>query len=371
LRTLVVSDLHLGSRTEVDVLRRPPALEAFAAELAEDPPGRLVLLGDVLELRHGPVADALDAARPVLTAIAGALAPGTEVVVVPGNHDHGLVAPWLERRALHRAPPLGIAEGVDPASSEALAAIGAMLEPARMTVAYPGVWLRPDVYATHGHYLDRHLSVPRSERIGAGIMARVVSRPAEEAAEPDDYEAVLGPIYAWLHLVARHTRTSFGARRQQEAHNAWRTLTATGRRPLRQRAMKAGFPLFVAGLNRFGVGPLNPDLSGVAIRSAGLSAMAELCMRLRIDAEWVLFGHTHRAGPLERDDPAAWRVGTGGPRLVNSGCWVHEKVFVGPDGRESPYWPGNAIEVPETGPPRLRPMMLGWEPAPTPEPRPA
>jgi UDP-2,3-diacylglucosamine pyrophosphatase LpxH len=372
LRTLVVSDLHLGSRTEVDVLRRPAALEAFAAELREDPPERLVLLGDVLELRHGPVADALDAARPVFEAIGEALPPGTEVLLVPGNHDHALVAPWLERRALRREPPLGLAEHVGADATDVLAAIAAMLGPARLEVAYPGAWLRPDVYATHGHYLDRHLTVPRSERVAAGIMARVASRPTDEAAEPDDYEAVLDPIYAWLHLVARHTRTSFGARRQREAHNAWRALTTRGRRPLRLYAIGAAFPLGVRLLNALGVGPLHPDLSGAEIRRAGLRAMAEVCRRLELDADWVLFGHTHRAGPLDRDDPAAWRVRDAGPRMLNSGCWVHEKVFVGRDGRSSPYWPGYAIEVPESGPPRLRPMMLGWEPAAaTPAPHPA
>ena len=31
-------------------------------------------------------------------------------------------------------------------------------------LAYPGVWLRPDVYATHGHYVDLHITVPSFER---------------------------------------------------------------------------------------------------------------------------------------------------------------------------------------------------------------
>ena len=36
--------------------------------------------------------------------------------------------------------------------------------PARVRFAYPGLWLREDVYATHGHYLDCHLTVPTVER---------------------------------------------------------------------------------------------------------------------------------------------------------------------------------------------------------------
>ena len=49
-------------------------------------------------------------------------------------------------------------------------------------VAYPGVWLREDVYALHGHYSDLHATVPTFERIAAGAMARfVVARPGERA----------------------------------------------------------------------------------------------------------------------------------------------------------------------------------------------
>mgnify|MGYP001399063135 CR=1 FL=1 len=96
--TLVISDLHLGSRRPVDVLRRPAPLAALCERLAEV--DRLVLLGDVLELRHGPLRDALAAARPVMEAIGTALPRGAEVVITPGNHDHALIAPWLRDRGL-------------------------------------------------------------------------------------------------------------------------------------------------------------------------------------------------------------------------------------------------------------------------------
>ncbi|HEX2105649.1 MAG TPA: hypothetical protein VHF51_18495, partial [Solirubrobacteraceae bacterium] len=67
MRTLVVSDLHLGARTGVDLLRRPAARAALLERV--DGADRLVLLGDTLELRHGPVREALAAARPVLEAV--------------------------------------------------------------------------------------------------------------------------------------------------------------------------------------------------------------------------------------------------------------------------------------------------------------
>ena len=77
-------------RSGRDVLRdaesRAPLLEALAGV------ERLVLLGDVVELRQGPVRDALAQARPVLSALAEALGSDREVVIVPGNHDHHLLA---------------------------------------------------------------------------------------------------------------------------------------------------------------------------------------------------------------------------------------------------------------------------------------
>ena len=116
MRTLVVSDLHLGGRTGVDVLRDPVAREPLLAELART--SRLVLLGDTLELRHGPAREALARARPALEAIGAALPAGAEVVLVPGNHDHALAAPWLDARR----KPLGLETRVRPATASSFSA---------------------------------------------------------------------------------------------------------------------------------------------------------------------------------------------------------------------------------------------------------
>ncbi|MFZ0090764.1 MAG: metallophosphoesterase, partial [Solirubrobacteraceae bacterium] len=103
LRSLVVSDLHLGARSHADVLRdarsRAPLLQALADC------DRLVLLGDLLELRHGPVRDALGAAEQPLREIGAALGPDREVVIVAGNHDYHLIDGWAGRRAAHSPPP--------------------------------------------------------------------------------------------------------------------------------------------------------------------------------------------------------------------------------------------------------------------------
>src|SRR4051812_49731916 len=103
VRTLVVSDLHLGARTGVDLLRRPPVRARLLERL--DGVDRLVLLGDTIELRHGPPREALAAAEPALGAIGEAMRGG-EGLLVPGNHDHRLLAPWLAgRRDRRPAPP--------------------------------------------------------------------------------------------------------------------------------------------------------------------------------------------------------------------------------------------------------------------------
>lgn len=358
MRTLVVSDLHLGSRSEVDVLRDPAARDALLREL--DGTERLVLLGDALEMRHGPVPAALEAAHDVFAAIGEALGDTAEVVLVAGNHDHAIVAPWMERRAIARHAPLGLEQDADPHDYEIAGVLARWLSPARTRLAYPGVWLRDDVYATHGHYLDRHITIPTFERLAAGAMTRVVGEMPAEGTSPEDYEAVLAPLYAWLHVVSRYTKLGF--ERQKGTQNAWRLLTDSGPRPLRDRALVAAFPMAVKLLNLAGVGPVGPDLSPVELRRAGLRAMAEATRRLGIGADWVLFGHTHRAGPLDGDDPTEWQV-PGGPRLVNTGCWVHESVYLGRAGQRSPYWPGTVAEVGPDGPPQLRNLLRDWEPA--------
>src|SRR6476661_1109442 len=115
MRTLVVSDLHLGGRTGADVLRDPAAREPLLEQAARA--DRLVLLGDTLELRHGPVREALQGAAPALEALGAALDASTEVVLVPGNHDHAIATPWLDG---HRRP-LGTETRVRPATASPIA----------------------------------------------------------------------------------------------------------------------------------------------------------------------------------------------------------------------------------------------------------
>jgi hypothetical protein len=357
VRTVVISDLHLGSRSEGDVLRRRVARDKLI-ERVEDA-DRLVLLGDTVELRQGPAREAMAIARPVLEELGAALGGDCEVVLVPGNHDHALVAPWLERRGAHvEPPPLGLEEHPGAEASAATEAIAQWLAPASLTVAYPGVWLRDDVYATHGHYLDRHTTVPTFERLGAGIMGRLVGTVPETEARPEDYEAALAPLYAWMHAMAE--RSGSGKRRPPSSASAeaWRVLGGDGHRPLRGRLLAGVLPLGISGVNRLGLGPVRADFSAEELRRAGVLAMAEAVARLGIGAKHVLYGHTHRAGPFANDDSLEWALRDGG-RLTNTGCWVYEAVFL-QRGRSSPYWPGCVVEVDDdpTRPPPILSRLL-------------
>ena len=354
--TLVISDLHLGSASGDDLLRRADVREPLLAAL--DGVRRVVLLGDALELRQGPLRDALAAARPLLEGIGAALGGDGEVVLVPGNHDHALVAPWLERRRREQVPPpLGLSQEAAVEPGDAAATIAGWVAPARFRLAYPGVWLRDDVYALHGHYLDRHTTVPTFERLSAGVMGRIVGPLPVGGAGPDDYERALAPIYAWSYALAQQVRDGSAAARgtQGVSVRVWRTLAGDGHRPLRRRALATLFPLGVAALNRAGIGPVRADVSGDAIGDAGTRAMAAAAEALRLRAGHLLFGHTHRAGPRPHDDAAVWTTASG-VRLHNTGTWVFERHFLSRTPYESPYWPGRAVLVDDD--PAIAPRLL-------------
>ncbi len=387
MRTLIISDLHLGSASRSDLLRREAPRAALLAAAADAE--RLVLLGDVLELRHGPLRDALHASRVFFESVGQALA-GREVVITAGNHDHALVEPWLaDRGAEHDPGALHVEQLLEPAqASPALAQIAEWLAPARVRVAYPGLWVREDVYAMHGHYLDCHLTVPTLERLSMGAMCRLLGRHASGFSRVEDYESVGAPVFAWRDAIARDAATGAalnglatvaawqalgggsgaprGAARgragaaQGRARAHPRGSSANGRparraplaRRLRRWALAGGFPLAVAALNRAGVGPLRSDISGAELRRAGLEAMGEVAARLGLGDSYVVFGHTHRVGPLPGDDAGEW-VGRGGARLVNAGNWCYSGIFLTAQPGESPYWPGTCVLVEDSGPPRV------------------
>ena len=88
------------------------------------------------------------------------------------------------------------------------------------------------------------------------------------------------------------------------------------------------------------------------MRRASIPALARVAHRLGVDADWVVFAHVHRCGPLAGDDLRQWRGPGGAPRIANTGSWVYEPVLVHHVAPPHPYWPGGAILLDEGGDPR-------------------
>ncbi len=168
---------------------------------------------------------------------------------------------------------------------------------------------------------------------------------------------MLAPIYAWLHAIAQRGGPDVGASSHGASAQAWQTLAGSDRRGgLRRRALILAFPVIIAALNRARLGPLRTDISGPELRRAALRAFAEVLGRLDVRADYVIFGHTHRAGPLPRDNPQDWRTPTGA-ELLNTGSWVHEPGFLGPRPDQSPYRAGFGVVIDDDRRPSLRNLL--------------
>jgi UDP-2,3-diacylglucosamine pyrophosphatase LpxH len=267
--TAVISDLHLGTRTAADVLGRPEVRSRLIDHLqAAD---EVVLLGDSIELRDRPLAEALAIATPFFEELGEALA-GRRVTLVPGNHDHQLASAWLQRR---RGRPLGLEQRSLPQPGDPLSRLASRMGATRLELAYPGVWLRTDVYATHGHYLDCHNGVRTFECFARAVSERIVLRGVY--ATPDDYEAVLAPLYRLFFRTAQ-----WGW--------AWQAVRL-GKAVLRRvEGAEARGPRFMPGMR----------------------AMARVVETLGVEADHVLFGHLHQ--------PGEWTTHSG-TRLMNTGTW--------------------------------------------------
>ena len=201
-------------------------------------------------------------------------------------------------------------ENVVPAdSNELLARVVSWLEATRVEVHYPGVWLGEGIWATHGHYLNHYLRPVSS--FGLHPPTRVApATPAESeyvaedpASEPHLRDGMLPERWLDRHWPARLARpSSFLLDRQMQRHS--------------------------------------------------LPAMLGVVQALGVEADWVIFGHVHRRGPRERDDPARWSGEGGRPRLFNTGSWRYEPVVVRRLDAGASYWPGGAVSIGDDGIPR-------------------
>lgn len=349
--TAIVSDLHLSTISGADVLRRPEARERLSEALSRA--DRVVILGDLVELRERRAEEALAAARPALEAIGQATA-GRELIVVPGNHDYELISPALERECLNGRDALPL-EGHYPAGSGELSRrLASFMPDTAVSLAYPGLWLREDVFATHGHYMDLHLTVPRVESIFAHTAARLVGIDGP-GASVDTYESALSPVYAFSHAIAQSALPKGSVRGGNSSREVWTKASGGG---VEGFALgRVAIPAAVAALNRLGLGSFRPDITALELRRAGLRAMARVIGDLGIEAAHVIFGHSHRAGPLAGEVEGWWL--RGGTRLHNTGSWVLEEVFSAADGPANPYWPGRVTWLDDEGPPRFEEVLEG------------
>jgi Calcineurin-like phosphoesterase len=337
VRTLVVSDLHLGARLRRDVLRRRAARDALLRAL--DGVDQLVLLGDVVELLEHRPGRMVEVAEPVLREIGERMGAGREIVLVPGNHDAELVRPWLRANGVPASPDTP----VPPDATPMLARVTSWLAPARVRVHYPGVWLRDGVWATHGHYLDRHL-LPES---AFGIARGLLGRAPRDVATPHDYE--VGPSATRLEAFLTRWLPRPLAELADDGAELVRALT---------------MPRVPRRLSGHRIAPLTARLLGTQMQRAALPALARVVHRLDVRAEWVIFGHVHRRGPFGPDVSERWAGPGGAPRIANTGSWVYEPLLIHRASAPHPYWPGGAILLDDGAPPRSVGLLdhLGHEP---------
>jgi UDP-2,3-diacylglucosamine pyrophosphatase LpxH len=338
VRTLLISDLHIGSRLDRDVLRHPAPLAALLEAL--DGIDRLVLLGDTVELAEGRPTQALAAAEPVLRAIGARMGAEREIVVVPGNHDAALVRPWLREQRV----PLPLDATVPSDATPVLARVCGWLAPARVTVRYPGLWLSPRVWATHGHYLDRHLLPESAFGFARGLLGRLPT----DGATVQDYER--GPSRTRLGAAVSRWLPRPPVAMVDDLANYLRAATMPGRPPTDPTI---GHRL----------APLTSRVLGTQMRRAAMPALARVVHRLGVEADWVVFGHVHRLGPLAGDDPAFWQGADDRMRIANTGSWIYEPLLLHGAAGTHPYWPGGALVVEDDGDPRAVAVLEGLDAA--------
>ncbi len=347
MRTAIVSDLHLGSASRIDLLRDLPTRRLLLEEVAGA--DRLILLGDVLELLDLPLSKALAASEPLFRELGEAMV-GRRVVLVPGNHDYRLAKPLLEQLAIneqglgleHRSPPV----------DEPARLIAAWLGDSKLEIAYPGIWLREDVYATHGHYMDCHRKLPRLECLAVAATMRVLG-PLPRQPGPAHYERMMRPFYRFAFALAQ---AGLGSWATGQVARIWRGAVAndgSDSRVLRGVVR----PAIAAGLwtaNRALGADFRADFSPAAISRTGIDAATELARCLRLEAEHLIVGHTHWDGPGL--DETEWRLPSGG-YLHNTGSWVFPAAFDDPELPRGPYWPGTVTWLDGDGPPERRQLL--------------
>ena len=146
-----------------------------------------------------------------------------------------------------------------------------------MRVHYPGVWLSERVWATHGHYLDRHLLPEVAYGIARGLLGRL----PRDGATPADYEQAGGPSITRLEALLTH-------RLPRPLAALWDDLVEVLR-----AATMPGIPRRLLGRR---IAPVTAMLLGAQARRASIPALGRVVHRLGVDAEAVIGARPLPAG---------------------------------------------------------------------------
>jgi hypothetical protein len=185
-------------------------------------------------------------------------------------------------------------------------------------------------------------------------MGRLTGR-GSRCRSADDFEAVLAPLYGFYAGLAQGASAASLQRGGALSRSVWSRVTGD-RRVSRLLLGRITIPAAVAALNCLRLGPFSAELTGAELRRSGLLAMGRVAEALAPGAEHVVFGHTHRPGPLSADDEAEW-ISLFATRLWNSGSWFFEPAFVSGRTERSPYSPGTVLWLDSGGTPRIENIL--------------
>ena len=259
-----------------------------------------------------------------------------EVVLVAGQPRPPPRGAWLDWRE-RRGPPAAAASRSTPGPARRRHARdrAAWSRPRALRRRLPGPVAADGVYATHGHYLDRHSPCRASSASAPARSARLLRAPPAEAGGARRLRARARADVRARSTARRPRAATAAARTTARRRAAWRTLSQRGRGHWPSAPLAGAFPLAVAGVNRARPRPLRADLSGPALRHAGLRAMGEVVERLSIPTRARdLRPHPSRrpAGPAT--SPAEWTLARRAARCSTPGRGSTSDVYdsTGPRG---------------------------------------
>jgi UDP-2,3-diacylglucosamine pyrophosphatase LpxH len=375
LATAILSDLHLGAAHGDDLLRYPFFCDLLREQL--DGVDHIVLLGDILDLRFQQLEDALLISTPFLSMLGDALrgARHPRVTYIPGNHDHHYAVRLIEseqERAIEAGEPFTLRQVVAPPDfflSRQLARI--IGGPVDVRFAYFYDTLESSegpIFLIHGHYLDLHLGAAPARLLSLVQASIAAAGQTVDGFSPDLYEAILRPQYELLHWIGQ---SPGGGQMQSRIYERLRggAPPSTRLRQIRRAALRGaasvggrvGVALAETLANRIVKGglsltsPAREAQAEATIHAFNLS-LEELAPYLPDGMRYVIFGHTHRPGPLEEGDSLdRWRVKMRGQEVaaMNCGSWLYDDGKARRPDYRPQRWPGTFILIPDQGPPRL------------------